>query len=131
MTSTQSSYIAVVDDDESICRSWSRLLRAAHFEAVTYPSAEAFLADTRHPRFECLVIDIHLGGMSGLELRHRLAADEDLTPVIFITAHDEPEVRAQAEAAGCAGFFRKTDSGADVLAAIRRAHQPPEGSDRA
>jgi FixJ family two-component response regulator len=127
MTSTQNSYIAVVDDDESICRSWSRLLRAAHFEAVTYPSAEAFLADTRHPRFECLVIDINLGGMSGLELRQRLAADEDLTPVIFITAQDEPEVRAQAEAAGCAGFFRKTDSGADVLAAIRRASQPPKG----
>jgi len=124
MTSTQNSYIAVVDDDESICRSWSRLLRAAHFQPMTYPSAEAFLADTRHPRFECLVIDIHLGGMSGLELRHRLVADEDLTPVIFITAQDEPEVRAQAEAAGCAGFFRKTDSGADVLAAIRRASQP-------
>jgi FixJ family two-component response regulator len=127
MPSTRNSYVAVVDDDESICRSWSRLLRAAHFRPMTYPSAEAFLADTRHPRFECLVIDIHLGGMSGLELRHRLAADEDLTPVIFITAQDEPEVRAQAEAAGCAGFFRKTDSGADVLAAIRRASQPPKG----
>jgi FixJ family two-component response regulator len=127
MTSTQNSYIAVVDDDESICRSWSRLLRAAHFQPMTYPSAEAFLADTRHPRFDCLVIDIHLGGMSGLELRHRLAAAEDLTPVIFITAQDEPEVRAQAEAAGCAGFFRKTDSGTDVLAAIRRASQPPKG----
>ena len=124
MSGTQDVHVAVVDDDESLCRSWSRLLRAAHFRPMTYPSAEAFLADTRHPRFECLVIDIHLGGMSGLELRHRLVADEDLTPVIFITALDEPEVRAQAEAAGCAGFFRKTDSGAEVLAAIRRASQP-------
>ena len=124
MSGTQDVHVAVVDDDESLCRSWSRLLRAAHFQPTSYPSAEAFLADTRHPRFECLVIDIHLGGMSGLELRHRLVADEDLTPVIFITALDEPEVRAQAEAAGCAGFFRKTDSGAEVLAAIRRASQP-------
>jgi FixJ family two-component response regulator len=124
VSGTQDVHVAVVDDDESLCRSWSRLLRAAHFRPMTYPSAEAFLADTRHPRFECLVIDIHLGGMSGLELRHRLVADEDLTPVIFITALDEPEVRAQAEAAGCAGFFRKTDSGAEVLAAIRRASQP-------
>ena len=124
MSGTQDVHVAVVDDDESLCRSWSRLLRAAHLRPMTYPSAEAFLADTRHPRFECLVIDIHLGGMSGLELRHRLVADEDLTPVIFITALDEPEVRAQAEAAGCAGFFRKTDSGAEVLAAIRRASQP-------
>jgi FixJ family two-component response regulator len=127
MSSSQNSRIAVVDDDESICRSLGRLLRAAHFRPTTYPSAEAFLADTRHPPFDCLVIDIHLGGMSGLELRQRLAEGKDPTPVIFITAQDEPDVRAQAEAAGCAGFFRKTDSGADVLAAIRRAGQPPKG----
>lgn len=114
-------YIAVVDDDESICRSLSRLLRAAHFQPITYLSAEAFLADKNHPRFDCLVLDIQLGGMSGLELRKRLSAVNERTPVVFITAHDEPEVREQAEASGCAGFFRKTASGTDVLAAIRRA----------
>jgi FixJ family two-component response regulator len=59
--------------------------------------------------------------MSGLELSQRLSAFRDTTPVIFITAHDDPQVRAQAEASGCAGYFRKTDSGADVLAAIHRA----------
>jgi FixJ family two-component response regulator len=118
---SQNIYVAVVDDDESICRSLSRLLRAAHFQPVTYPSAEAFLADTKHPKFDCLVLDIQLGGMSGLELRKRLSAVKDGTPVVFITAHDDPEVRAQAKASGCAGFFRKTDSGDDVLAAICRA----------
>jgi FixJ family two-component response regulator len=121
MSSSQNIYIAVVDDDESICRSLSRLLRAAHFQPITYPSAETFLADTKHPRFDCLVLDIQLGGMSGLELSQRLAAVKDATPVVFITAHDEPEVRAQAVASGCAGYFRKTESGADVLAGIRRA----------
>jgi DNA-binding NarL/FixJ family response regulator len=50
-----------------------------------------------------------------------VSAVKDTTPVIFITAYDEPEVRAQAEACGCAGYFRKTASGADVLTAIRRA----------
>ena len=59
--------------------------------------------------------------MSGIELRQRLAAAGTTTPVIFITAHDEPEVREQAIAAGCAGYFRKTDSGSDVIEAIRRA----------
>ena len=59
-------------------------------------------------------------GMSGLDLRERLAAVKDVTPVVFITAHDDPAVRAQAEASGFAGYFRKTSSGADVLAAIRR-----------
>lgn len=120
MNSNQNIYVAVVDDDESVCRSMSRLLRAAQFQPITYESAEAFLADTKHPKFDCLVIDIQLGGMSGLELSRRLSAVKDGTPVVFVTAHDDPEVRAQVEASGCAGFFRKTDSGTDVLAAIRR-----------
>jgi FixJ family two-component response regulator len=121
MSSKQNIYIAVVDDDESICRSLSRLLRAAHFQPVSYLSAEAFLADTKRPKFDCLIFDIQLKGMSGLELSKRLAAVNDSTPVIFITAHDDIEVKAQAEAAGCVGYFRKTDSGADVLAAIHNA----------
>ena len=121
MTNNRNIYIAVVDDDESVCQSMSRLLRAARFQPVTYPSAEAFLADQNHPRFECLVLDIQLKGMSGLELHRKLAGVNNTTPVIFITAHDDPEARAQAEASGCAGFFRKTDSGTDVLAAIRAA----------
>jgi FixJ family two-component response regulator len=128
MDSSQNIYVAVVDDDESVCRSLSRLLRAAHFQPIAYASAEAFLADRKHPKFDCLVLDIQLGGMSGLELRQRLSAVKDCTPVVFITAHDDPEVRAQVEASGCAGFFRKTDSGVDVLAAIRRA-TGPEHSD--
>ncbi len=121
MSRNQNIYVAVVDDDESVCLALSRLLRAAHFHPVAYPSAEAFLEDTKHPMFDCLVLDIQLEGMSGLELRKRLSAVKDGTPVVFITALDDPEVRAQAEASGCAGFFRKTESGADVIAAIRRA----------
>jgi FixJ family two-component response regulator len=121
MSSSRNINIAVIDDDESICRSMSRLLRAAHLQPITYPSAEAFLADTRRPKFDCLVLDIQLKGMSGLDLSQRLSAVKDATPVIFITAHDDPEVRTQAEASDCAGYFRKTDSGADILAAIRHA----------
>ena len=115
------THVAVVDDDESLCRSMSRLLRASSLRPVVYGSAEAFLADAAHPRFDCIVLDIQLDGMSGLELHEKLAASGDDTPVIYITAHDAPEVRAQAENAGCAGFFRKTDSGDSVLKAIRKA----------
>ncbi len=114
-------YVAVVDDDESVCRSFSRFLRIAGFQAVTYASAEALLEDTKRPRFDCLVLDIQLGGISGLELNQRLAAVKDPTPVIFITAHDDPEVRAEALASGCAGYFRKSDPAEVVLDAIRRA----------
>jgi FixJ family two-component response regulator len=120
MSTSTPIYVAVVDDDESLCRSLGRLLRAAGIQPVTYSSAEEFLADTKRPRFDCLVLDIQLGGMSGIELQRRLAGVGEKTPVIFITAHDDPGARAEAEAVGCASFFRKTDSGTDVLAAIRR-----------
>ena len=90
-------------------------------QAVTYHSAEDFLADRSRPHFDCLVLDIQLGGISGLELRKRLIAVGDITPVVFITAHDNPATRLEAEASGCAGYFRKTDPGEWVLEAINKA----------
>ena len=91
-------YVAVVDDDENLCRSFARLLRAAGMQPITYPSAEAFLADTKHPQFDCLVPDIQLTGMSGLELQRQLAAIGTAAPTIFMTAHDDPRAREQAYA---------------------------------
>jgi len=113
-------YVAIVDDDDNFCRSLGRLLRAAGMQAITYTSGEAFLADTKHPRFDCLVFDIQLGGMSGIELAKRIVAEGRTAPFIYMTAQDDPGVRAWAEATGCAAFFRKTDSGRAVLDAIRR-----------
>ena len=121
MGSVTTTYVAVVDDDESVCRSFARLLRAAGMQAITYESAESFLADRKHPEFSCLVLDIQLGGMSGVELAQRLGAVDQRTPIIFITAHDDPEARSAAEALGCVAYFRKTDSGKEVLEAIRKA----------
>ena len=121
MTKTANLYVAVVDDDESFCRSLGRLLRAAGMQPITYASAEEFLADTKHPIFDCLVLDVHLGEISGIELGQRLVAEGRDAPFICITSHDDPETRALAEAAGCAAFFRKTESGTAVLDAIRRA----------
>jgi len=114
------TYVAVVDDDENICRSFGRLLRAAGIQPVTYDSAESFLADTKHPQFGCLVLDIQLGGISGIELAQQLTAAGECTPIIFITAHDDPKARSAAKALGCAAYFRKTDSGKEVLETIRR-----------
>ena len=120
MSSPNQTYVAVVDDDERVCQSFGRLLRAAGLHPVTYPSAEAFLADRKQPRFDCLVLDVQLGGMSGIELAKQLVGDGAPPPFIFITAHDDPAARAEAEAAGCAAYFQKTDSGAEVLETIRR-----------
>jgi FixJ family two-component response regulator len=118
MNDRRISYVAVVDDDESVCRSFGRLLRMSGYQPVTYPSAEAFLGDTERPDFDCLILDIQLGGMSGLELKSHLVEAQDETPVIFITAQEDPEFRAEAEGYGCSGYFRKTDPGALVFEAI-------------
>lgn len=120
MNSRRDSCVAVVDDDESICRSFGRLLRMSGFRPFAYASAEAFLEDKERPHFDCLVLDVQLGGMSGLDLRARLNEVQDDTPVIFITAQDNPEFRAEAEACGCSGYFRKTDPGALVFESIER-----------
>ncbi|SCK24729.1 Response regulator [Variovorax sp. HW608] len=120
MSTNTPIHVAVIDDDESLCRSLGRLLRATGIQPITYASAEAFLADTKQPRFDCLVLDVQLGGMSGIALAQRLVAQGGHSPFIFITAHDDPETRASAHATGCAAYFRKSDSGAQVLDAIRR-----------
>jgi FixJ family two-component response regulator len=121
MSSTDNIYVAIVDDDESICRSLNRLLRAANFLPVAYSSAEAFLADWKHPRFDCLLLDIQMKGMSGIELKEHLDRGGTAPPVIYITAHDDPEAQTKALAAGCEGFFRKTTPGSEIIAAIRSA----------
>src|SRR5277367_6713456 len=95
-------YVGIVDDDESVCRSVGRLLRAVGIQPITYASAESFLADAKRPEFGCLVLDIRLGAMSGIELAQTLTAEGWRIPIIFITAHDDPEARAAAEAVGCA-----------------------------
>jgi len=114
-------YVAVVDDDDSFLRAIGRLLRAAGFEQVGYSSAEAYLADTTHSAPDCLVLDIHLGGMSGLDLRRQLTALGRTTPVIFVTAHDEPEVGEAAQQVGCSAYLRKPVPGQLLLEAINNA----------
>ena len=121
MSSSNPTYVAVIDDESTLCTALSRLLRVAGFQPIAYLSAEAFLADEKRPQFDCLVIDIRLGGMSGLDLLRQLAADGPHAPVVVVTAHDDPDMRAQALALGCAGFFRKTTPGAEIITAIRDA----------
>ena len=114
-------YIGVIDDDESLRRSLGRLLQLAGFQPVLFQSAEEFLADSLREHLSCLLIDVRLSGMSGVELHEKLIAEGSSIPVIYITAHDEPGLRAIALERQCAGFFRKTDPGEDIIAAVMRA----------
>ena len=126
----QRLYIAVIDDDESLCRSLARLLHQAGFHAISYQSAEEFLSDPLRTHFRCLLVDIQLGGMSGIELHGELIASGDRTPVIYITAFDDPNAETQAREMGSAGFFRKSDAGTDILEAVRRVTAAPVAGGR-
>ena len=117
-------HVAVVDDDDSFGRAISRLLRAAGFEPIGYSSAEAFLEDATHAPPDCLLLDIHLGGASGLDLRRHLTALGSAIPVIFVTAHDEPKVREEAQRAGCSAYLRKPVPGHLLIEAITKAVHP-------
>ena len=121
MAESTTTYVAIVDDDDSVCRSLGRLLRAAGIQPVAYPSAEAFLADAKRPKFDCLMLDVQLGGMSGIELARRLNAVGSTTPVVFVTAHNEAAIREEAARTHCTAYLVKSDPAETVLAAIRRA----------
>jgi FixJ family two-component response regulator len=116
--------IAVVDDDASFACALERRFRASGFEVRTYPSAEVFLARPTQPQPDCLVLDIHLGGMSGLDLQRRLRELGALVPIIFVTAHDAPGIREEAERAGCSAYFLKPVPGHLLIEAITKAVEP-------
>jgi len=113
--------VAIVDDDESFARALERLFRASGYGVQTYASAEALLASTTLPQPDCLVLDIHLGGMSGLDLRRHLTALGSTIPVVFVTAHDEPKICEEALQVGCSAYLRKPVPGKVLLEAISKA----------
>lgn len=113
--------ICVVDDDVSIRRALRRLLRTGDYAVETFPSAEAFLASQHRPIARCLVVDVHLGGLSGLDLQEKLAAAGVRTPVVFITAHDDAMSRERARRAGAVDYLRKPFDDVALLGAVSRA----------
>jgi FixJ family two-component response regulator len=121
--------IAVVDDDLSVRKSLGRLLKAAGFEAIAFASARDYLeGGGLAPAPECLILDIHLGGMNGFELYEHLVAAGSTPPVIFITAHDDEPTRERARQMGSSGYLRKPFEQHTLLGAIYRAiEQETEG----
>jgi len=116
--------VAVVDDDGGFASALERRFRLFGFEASTYLSAEAFLASTAVPGPDCLVLDVQLGTMSGLDLQRRLCDLGAKVPIIFVTAYDSPAIRKEAEQGGCSAFFLKPVPTKLLLAAINMAVNP-------
>jgi FixJ family two-component response regulator len=118
---THAPVIAIVDDDPSVRRALHRLVQAAGYTVQSFASAHEFLHSLPGCRAACLVLDIHLDGMSGFELQQRLAADGVGIPVIFVTAHDDAPTRERIEGSGAAGHLWKPVDEQELLDAIRRA----------
>jgi FixJ family two-component response regulator len=102
--------IAIVDDDESVCRAMSRLLRSLGMDTDTFTSGDEFIKHLKtgrsfHP--DCVVLDVQMPGMNGLEVQELLVRSENLIPVIFITAHNEVSLRERALGRGAVAFLRK------------------------
>jgi FixJ family two-component response regulator len=99
--------VAIVDDDESIREALEALIKTAGFDARAFESAEGFLDSGQQGEIGCLVTDIRMPGMSGLQLQARLNEDGYKIPIIFITAHGDEKVRMQALRAGAVEFLTK------------------------
>jgi FixJ family two-component response regulator len=112
--------IGVVDDDASMLKGIERLLGAYGFATKVFASAEAFLDRNAAADVDCLLVDIHLGGMSGIELRHHLTASGCKLPVIFMTAFDDEATRMQAQSAGCIAFLHKPFTANLLIGAIEQ-----------
>ena len=113
--------VAVVDDDESVRDALSNLLASLDLGVATFASAEAFLASPACRDAACLITDVQMPGMSGLDLQRHLAASGNRIPVILITAFPRDHLRQQADAEGAFGFFAKPFDGRLMIDCIERA----------
>ena len=114
--------VSIVDDDQSIRDSLKMLFESAEFDAEIFASAEEFLSAGHLAESACLVLDVQLPGISGIELQNQLRSDGHNIAVIFITAHPDEHIRQLAMNGGATSFFSKPFSGNDLLTAVRTRH---------
>jgi FixJ family two-component response regulator len=113
--------VSVVDDDESVRRAINSLLRSVGFRVAAFASAEEFLGSEGLSRTECLILDLRMPGMDGLQLQRRLNLDGHRFPIVILTAHGDADARARAMDAGAAAFLLKPFDGDMLVATVRRA----------
>jgi FixJ family two-component response regulator len=113
--------VVVVEDDAGMRRAIERLLRGAGFRPLLFPSAEALLEAGAGASTVCFVLDIHLPGLSGFELRERLSRGDRDLPTVFITAYDDPAARERAHDAGALAYLTKPFPGRSLLEAVSHA----------
>ena len=117
----KAALISVVDDDDSVRESLRGLLRSVTFGVEVFTSAEEFLSSDRMRETDCLILDVRMPGMSGLELHRRLVSSHPHLPVIFITAHGDEELRSSALRGGAVDYLLKPFSDDALLNAVQTA----------
>ena len=113
--------VSVVDDDESVRRAINSLLRSVGFRVAAFASAEEFLGSEGLGRTECLILDLQMPGMDGLQLQRRLNLDGHRFPIVILTAHGDADMRARVMDAGAVAFLLKPFDGDTLVATLRRA----------
>ncbi len=121
----QPTLVAIVDDDESVRSALQGLMKVVGLPARSFASAEEFLESRLHEETACLIADIRMPGMSGLELLARLNAENVRIPTIFITAHGDEKMRLQALRAGAVEFLAKPFDDQALLDSVRAALDTP------
>ena len=121
MSTSNIPLISVVDDDRSIVEAIVSLLESVGYAAAGFVSAQDFLNSPQLRRTACLILDVRMPGIGGLELQRRLAAENIHTPVIFITAHGDQELSAEVLTTGATALLRKPFSQESLLGALRSA----------
>ncbi len=120
------NFISVVDDDESVRRTTTRLIESFGFRAAAFESAETFLRSRLRDDTSCLIVDVQMSGMNGLQLQSHLAAEGSGIPIIFITSSDERESRRRAMQAGAVAFLGKPFTDEQLLQTVRSALREDE-----
>jgi FixJ family two-component response regulator len=113
--------ISIVDDDNSLRNSLDNLIRSIGFQTLGFSSAEAFLNSDRAQDTECLILDVRMTGMNGLDLQRHMNEANWLIPIIFITSHTDADAQERAIEAGAVDFLYKPCHEEDLLNAIDRA----------
>jgi FixJ family two-component response regulator len=121
VTNGKTKLVAIVDDDDSMRSALDGLLKAVGFPARAFASAEEFLKSGDQHQTSCLIADIRMPGMSGLELQAQLNAERCRIPIIFITAHGDAKMRMQALRAGAVEFLSKPFDEEVLLESVRAA----------
>jgi FixJ family two-component response regulator len=113
--------VSIVDDDESLRRALRNLLRSVGFRVETFASAEAFLESIHQEETSCLVLDLRMPGMNGLELLSHLSGTGSRIPAVILTAHSDDEARQRSLESGAVAFLSKPFIGKALLDAVRTA----------